>query len=81
MKRPYFLNVTSVYDTNTDYPETLKSEIGDRIFTPADRYFYAYKKPGETITVEVVVEDWDVDVYCMADGETDIFCGESYGRS
>lgn len=77
MKKPYFLNVTSVYDQQRTYPET----EGAKLFTPADKYFYAYKKPGETITVEVEVEDWDTNVYAMADGYTDIYCGESYGRA
>ena len=76
MKKPYFLRITSVRDSTTDYP----LETEPKLFTPSSKYFWAQKKPGETITVEVEVEDWDIDLYCSSP-DVDIYCGESYGRA
>lgn len=76
MKKPYFLRVLSVRDSKQEYQENYEPKI----FTPSNKYFYAHKKPGEQITVEVEVEDWDTAVYAMSP-DVDIYCGESYGRS
>ena len=78
MNKPYFLEIKAVYDSDKQYEE----QTEPKIFTPTDRYFYAYKHPGETITIEIAVEDIDRYNYCASSsGDVDIYCGESHGRS
>jgi len=76
MKKPYFLDVVRVHDNTTEYEE----QTEPKLFTPADVYYYAHKKPGETITIEVTVEDWDTALYANGT-DVDIYCGETYGRA
>lgn len=80
MKKPYFLDIVRVYDTKQDYEEQTEGKIFTPMTSDMTGYFYAHKKPGDTITIEVTVEDWDTQLYCSSP-DVDIYCGETYGRS
>ena len=76
MKKPYFLGIARIYDNTQDY----ERQTEPKLFTPSSAYYYAQKHPGETITIEIEVYDWDTTLYANGTN-VDIYCGESYGRS